>query len=55
MCFICAQERFDLDLEYEGFELHIEKNHNPLNYIKFLFYMRRYSVNEYGIIERYVH
>lgn len=24
ICFICAQERFDLDLEYEGFTTHIE-------------------------------
>jgi hypothetical protein len=50
ICLICGQERFDLDLEYEGFDLHIEKNHNHFNYIKFLFYMRRCSLSEYGII-----
>lgn len=53
-CFICGQERFVIDFELEGFEEHIGRTHNPLNYIFYLFYLRRKDPKNYNIIDKYI-
>lgn len=39
ICYICGIERLVFDKEADGFENHIERDHQLWNYIEFLFYL----------------
>lgn len=43
-----------IDFELEGFEEHVGLNHNAMNYVFYLFYLRKQNPKYYGIVEKFV-
>ena len=55
VCTICSLSRQLFDKQGHGFDHHIEHEHNPWNYIFFLYGLRKKDVTEYTGMETYVH
>merc|ERR1711924_56772 len=53
-CFICSIDRFGFFQKGDGFEAHIEKEHDPWNYIVYLETLRAKNRHDYNGMENYV-
>lgn len=54
-CFICGMDRYTFDRHAEGFEQHIENDHNMWHYLYFIMYLKIKETTEYTGPEQYVH
>jgi len=53
-CLVCSMERFVLDdVEHDGFQVHREKDHNPLHFLFFVVYLQHRDPEEYTGMEAY--
>lgn len=50
-CFVCGLDRYIFEKNADGFENHIERDHQVWNYLYYLFYLEKKDVNEYNGIE----
>ena len=54
VCFICGLERDVFDQFADGFENHIERDHNLWNYLYFLYHLKITPPTDYNGIESYI-
>lgn len=54
ICTVCSLNRQLFDKNSKGFDFHIENEHNPWNYMFFLYGLRKKDNTEYTGIETYV-
>lgn len=54
ICTVCSLNRQLFDKNAKGFEYHIENEHNPWNYLYFLYGLRKKDSTEYTGVETYV-
>merc|ERR1711976_784322 len=54
VCFISGYERDVFEKQGKSFDKHITHEHNPVNYINFLIYIKSKPEDEYDGIESYV-
>ena len=54
VCFICGYERDVFEKQGKSFDKHVTHEHNPVNYINYLIYIRCKAEDEYDGIESYV-
>ena len=54
ICFICSLDRHKFENRGDGFEHHVRKDHNPWNYIYFLYSIKKKDPTEYNGVETYV-
>eukprot|EP01017_Pseudomicrothorax_dubius_P023568 TRINITY_DN2514_c0_g2_i1.p1 TRINITY_DN2514_c0_g2~~TRINITY_DN2514_c0_g2_i1.p1 ORF type:complete len:954 (+),score=250.24 TRINITY_DN2514_c0_g2_i1:65-2926(+) len=50
-CFICSLHRSEFARVSDGFEPHIERDHNPWNYVYFLYALEKKDETEYNGVE----
>lgn len=50
-CYICGMERVIFEKNADGFENHIERDHQAWNYLYYLFYIYHKDSTEYNGIE----
>lgn len=48
VCFICSIDRYEFDRNGDGFEKHIEKDHNVFNYLYYTIYINSKPTTEYN-------
>ncbi len=53
-CFICNLDRYTFDKYSDGFERHIDKDHNLWQYVYYIVHMQMKDPTEYTGIESYV-
>ena len=53
-CFICNIDRYVFDRYAEGFEHHIEQDHNLWNYLFYILYLKSKDPTEFTGVESYV-
>jgi len=54
VCFICGYERDVFEKQGKSFDKHVTHEHNPVNYINYLIYIKSKPEDEYDGIESYV-
>jgi inositol 1,4,5-triphosphate receptor type 3 len=54
VCFICSFDRHKFENKGDGFEHHVKIDHNPWNYIYFLYNIKRKDPTEYNGVETFV-
>ena len=53
-CYICNIDRYVFDRYAEGFEYHIEQDHNLWNYLFYILYLKSKDPTEFTGVESYV-
>ena len=53
-CFVCNLDRSDFDREGNGWDEHIEEEHNLWQYLFYIVYLRSRKADEYSGLEDYV-
>ena len=53
-CYICGQDRYVFEKSADGFENHIERDHQLWNYIYFIYYIKYKDSTEYNGVESYI-
>lgn len=48
VCFICSIDRYEFDRNGDGFEKHIERDHNVFNYLYYKIYINNKPTTEYN-------
>lgn len=54
VCFICSLGRHKFENTAEGYEYHVNSDHNPWNYIYFLYSIKKKDPTEFNGMETYV-
>lgn len=55
VCFICNFPRLEFDKNGEGFEKHIEKDHNLWNYVYFILFLTSKNTSDHNGIESMIY
>lgn len=54
VCYICNYDRHKFENTNDGFDVHVERDHNVWNYVFFLYNIKKKDSTEYNGMETYV-
>lgn len=55
VCFICSLDKITYDKTPEGYEHHVTVDHNPWNYLFYIYYVMKENPTEFTGIDSYVY